>query len=93
MTNKSDPKQFNEPDRSTLDNTDVGSLGQALMTLTKELWVLRDRVSVLEAVLAEKGIDVTDDIERFQPDDEMQTQLDAQGKALVVGILDALNGR
>lgn len=93
MSDSIDSKDFNQPDRASLDNTDVGSVAQAVLTLTKELWVMRDRLAVLEAVLAEKGIDVSEDADRYQPNEEMQKQLDEQAKKLVVAILDALNGR
>jgi len=93
MSDTTDPKSFNHPDRANLVGDDVASVGQAVLSLTKELWVMRDRLAVLEAVLAEKGIDVSDNIERYQPNDEMQKQLDEQSKTLVETILAALNGQ
>ncbi len=93
MSNVTDPKNFNNPDRTTLVGDDVASLGLALISLTKELWVVRDRLAVLEAVLEEKGIDVSDSIDQYQPDDEMQEKLEKLSNTLVENILGALNGR
>lgn len=93
MSKPSDPKDFNQPSRDSLDNTDVGNVGQAILTLTKELWVTRDRLAVLEAVLANKGIDIQDEIESYQPNEEIQKQLDNEGTRLVAAILKALNGK
>lgn len=93
MTDSIDPKKINQPNRPTLNNSDTGKLGQALLTLTKELWVLRDRVTVLEAVLEKKGIDVSNEIDSFQPDKAMQEKLDEQAKALMAAVFEALDGR
>jgi len=86
-----DPKSFNAPGRQTLDDSDVGGVAQALLSLTRELWVVRDRLAVLEAVLSEKGIDVSEEIENFQPNEEMQKQLDEQAKIMVSRIVGSLN--
>jgi hypothetical protein len=87
-----DPKAGNTPDRPTLHEGDVGQVGAAMMALTRELWVLSDRFAVLEAVLARRGIDVTAEIEGFQPDAEMQARLDARGKQLVSSVVNVLAG-
>ena len=92
MSKAKDAKSFNNPERATLQEVDVGRLGQAILTLTKELWVLRDRVTVLEAVLADKGVEVTHDVDHYQPSEEMQKQLDEQSKALVEAVLGAISG-
>jgi hypothetical protein len=84
------PKSFNLPQRSTLNETDVAQLGAAVMALTRELWVLTDRFHVLEAVLERRGIDVTAEIEAFQPSPEMQARLNARGKTMVAHVVNAL---
>jgi len=86
------PTRFNDPQRKTLDQTDVGDVGMAVLTLTRELCVLNDRVRVLEAVLAKKGIDVQDEINNFQPDEVLQKELNDQGQMLVKKVLEALSG-
>lgn len=86
------PTEFNNPGRETLNDADVGDVGMALLTLTRELWALNDRVHVLEAVLEQKGIDVRDEIERFQPDEKLQNELNEKAQALIENILEALSG-
>lgn len=50
-------------------------LGKALLHLARELWVVRDRLAVLEAVLEERGIPVTQAIQDFQPSGEIGERL------------------
>ena len=92
MSNNKDPKSFNNPGRPSLVSKDVSSVGNAVLTLTNELWVMQDRLAVMEAVLAEKGFDISNEIERYQPSDEMQKKLDQQGQKLAERILKALSG-
>lgn len=87
-----DPKSYNTPDRPTLHEGDVGQLGAAVIALTREVWVLTDRLAVLEAVMARHGIDATAEIEAFQPDAVMQAALDEKGKRLVSNVVNALAG-
>ena len=41
---------------------------EAVIALGAELWVERDRRRVLEALLAEKGVVTSNEIETYQPD-------------------------
>lgn len=91
MSLPEDPREFNSPDRDTLSDLDVGSLGLAVLTLTRELWVLTDRMHVMEAVLAENNLDIREDIQRYQPDEKMTSELRQQSAALTERILGALS--
>ena len=84
------PRDFNNPGRETLSDADIGSVGLVLLSLTKEIWIIRDRLAVMEAVLAEKGIDIREDIEAYQPDREMRDALREQGNQLVSEVLNTL---
>ena len=55
----------------------------ALLALARELWVVRDRQLALEALLAEKGVVLGDEVDRWQPDEARQAALDAECRALV----------
>lgn len=87
-----DPRSFNEPGRKTLEHSDVEGLGAAILVLTREVWVLTDRLAVMEAVLANRGIDISNDIEAFEPDEEMQAELNERGKRLTAGVINAIAG-
>ena len=85
-----DPRAFNRPDRSILPDTSMDRLGLALLALTRELWVMKDRMTILEAVLANNGIDATAAIEQFQPDEALAKRLDTDGTQLIQSIVDVL---
>lgn len=87
-----DTASINRPARETLADWQVGDLGLALLTLTRELWVVKDRMRILEAVLEDHGIDAHQAIERYQPDEALSTQLAQDGEALAARIVSALSG-
>jgi len=70
MLDPSHPTSYNHPDRPTLHEADCGHLGAALLALTKEVWLLRDRMMVMEEVMSQKGIDIREAIDQHQPEIE-----------------------
>ena len=62
MSEEQNPTNYNRPDRPILEDADINGLGQAIITLTKEIWVLTDRLHVMEAVMAENGVDIVDQL-------------------------------
>lgn len=78
------------PQRNLLAPNQVDDLGQAILALTRELWVLTDRVHTLEAVIEKHGIPVHDEIEAYQPnEDETAMRLD-HSKRILQSVLGAL---
>ncbi len=55
----------------------------ALLELSAAVWTYHDRVIVLEKVLAEKGIEVSDAIEAHLPDEAEISEREAERAALV----------
>ena len=60
---------------------------QALAALAEQVWVLKDRQIVTEQVLAAKGIDVVDEIEHFQPDEDLAARMDEQRQHFIATVL------
>lgn len=56
----------------------LDDLGRALLLLARELWVTKDRQIVLEAVLAERGIEVADAVRDYQPQAAVEALLKAE---------------
>lgn len=81
------PRNFNDPGRPSLAPEDIGALGDALLNLTREVWVLTDRMMVLEAVLEQQGVSVAEAVDNFEPDEAMQQRLQERGSALVQNVL------
>jgi len=87
-----DPRRFNLPDRIILPEAATDRLGLAVLALARELWVVKDRQLVLEAVLAAHGIDAATAIDRFEPDAAQAAKLDTEGRAMIDHIVAALTG-
>ena len=92
MREEKNPTEFNHPEREILKDTDLNGVGQAVITLTKEIWVLIDRLHVMEAVMAENGVDISEQVRTYQPDAELQGKLKAENQALIERVLSALTG-
>jgi hypothetical protein len=59
----------------------------ALLTMARELWVLRDRQRVLEELLAARGVVGAGDVDAWQPDASRQAEIDAECQAFVQRIV------
>lgn len=61
--------EIDGPGRVYFDNPVMDHMLDALLEMSATLWTLRDRQIVLEKVLAEKGIEVSELIEQHIPDE------------------------
>ena len=73
-----------------LQATDIDRLGQALINLTKELWIVKDRQRVLEAALADAGLLDKIAIDAYQPDETLATELKTERQKLIDGVINVL---
>jgi|DEB0MinimDraft_10_1074344.scaffolds.fasta_scaffold133417_2 NAD(P)H-nitrite reductase large subunit len=78
--------------RQALRPEDIDKVGQALLTVTQELWALRDRQMVTEEVLKEKGIDISEAIDTHKPSPELEAKLRDARTELVKKVALDLNG-
>jgi len=62
-------------------------LFHALAALAEQVWVLQDRQIVMEQVLAAKGVDLSEDLERFQPDETLAKRLDAERQQFIATVM------
>ena len=75
--------------RRILSVNHLDQLAEALVALTGEVWILTDRLAVLEAVLANHGIDARAEIDSFVPSPDMEKALNARRDKLITTILTA----
>ena len=54
-----------------LDERSIDNLMATIMTLTQEISVLRDRLDTIEKLLVDKKSITLEDIETFEPDDDL----------------------
>ncbi len=59
----------------------------ALAALAEQVWVLKDRQIVMETVLADKGVDLRDELERFQPDEALAKRMDAERQQFIATVM------
>jgi hypothetical protein len=69
--------------KSYFDDVVIDNILDALLELSAAVWSYHDRVNVLEAVLASKGIEVSDAIEAHLPDEAEIARREQQRAALV----------
>lgn len=88
-----DPRSYNTPELRALIPEQIDNLGRAVITLTREICVLTDRLAVTEAVLAERGIDIAEAVEAHQPDAALQGRIDTQVNRIIAEILGTLSAK
>lgn len=69
--------------KAYFDDVVIDNILDALLELSAAVWTYHDRVIVLEKVLADKGIEVSDAIEAHLPDQEEIAAREAERAALV----------
>jgi hypothetical protein len=69
----------------------IDDVGRAVLTLASEVWVLTDRQMVMEAALADRGIEL--DLDRYQLSPGLAAKLDAQRKQFIASLIETLTGR
>ena len=77
--------------RQSLSVDDIDNLAKAVTTLARELWVVKDRFMILEAVLEKHGINAADEIDAFVPDDPLKDKLTESREELIRHLMQALN--
>ena len=77
------------PERTILPPDRLDDVGEAVIALAREIWVLTDRQMVLEAVLGEQGID-TNRIETYQPDEATAEKMRQRRQQIIDNLLHAL---
>ena len=88
-----DPRSHNTPQLRALIPEQIDNLGRAVITLTREICVLTDRLAVTEAVLAARGIDIAEADETHQPDAALQGRIDTQVNRIIAEILETLSAK
>ena len=77
------------PDRSYLSSSELDSLGRMHAEMMSELWVLRDRVLVLEQLLTESGVLQADQVDQYSPGTEFAAKLKGDADRMVARIVGA----
>jgi len=77
-------------ERHYLQARRIEDIAQAFVSLTSELWIVKDRMAVLEQVLDRHGIPAPTAIEAYSPAGEFKSKLDAERRAWAQRMIAAL---
>lgn len=69
----------------------LDDLGRAVLVLARELWVVKDRQRILEAVLDAHGIDASTAVRDHQPDPALAAELEAERTRFTKAVIEALS--
>ena len=87
-----DPKSFNTPATEILKADHIDNVARAVLTLTREVAVLNDRVLVLEELLEQQGVVASEAIDTYQPSEAFQARADKSMQAITSAVIAALQG-
>ncbi len=77
------------PPRPYLDSKELDALVRMNTELLSELWILRDRVTVLEKLLAEKNVVQRAEIDDYAPTGEFAAELESERTKLIERVVGA----
>lgn len=68
----------------------IDDLGRTVLLLARELWVVKDRQRVLEAILDERGIDVSAAVRDYHPAGSVADELKAERERFTAALMQSL---
>jgi hypothetical protein len=74
--------------RRALTPDQLDNLGFALIEMAKEMWVMKDRQMITEALLSEKGL--LADLDTYQPGPELSDRIASERKRFLAAFSSAL---
>ncbi len=78
------------PEPAFFDDPAIDNLLAVVLALGAELWVQRERLRVIEQLLAKQGSVTTEMIERYEPSDEERERTRVEREAFVERIYGVL---
>ncbi len=77
------------PERSYLSSAELDSLARMHTEMMAELWILRDRVLVLEQLLTDSGVLKPEQVDQYAPGPDLTLKLNADRDRMVARIVGA----
>ncbi len=71
-------------------DADIDALTIALVSVTKELWISKERNFILERLLLDKGVIKANEIDTYEPGGQFGEQLGAMRQDLIDGVVSTL---
>lgn len=86
------PEGRGDPEPTYFSDPAIDRLMGVVMSLASEVWILNDRISAMEQVLADKGVVTQADRRTWATDADAQAALDGERDAFVRKLMDPLLG-
>jgi hypothetical protein len=81
--------EIDGPGRAYFDQVVTDNIMDALVEMAAEMWTIRDRMHILESVLADKGIDAAALIEAHVPSPEINAERKALRDAFIARVFNS----
>lgn len=85
--------EINGPGKAYFDQVVTDNIIDALVELSAEVWTTRDRLVILESVLAERGIDAAALVEAHVPSDAAKAERKAMREAFITQVFASFSRR
>jgi len=85
--------EIDGPGKAYFDHVVTDNIIDALVELSAEVWTVKDRMFVLEAVLAEQGIAADALVEAWVPDDAARAARKAAREAFITQVFASFSRR
>ena len=77
------------PETAILKDAQIDDVARGLLALAREVWVLTDRVMIMEALLEDRGVS-SGMIDNFQPDEKLELELKKRREAMLGRLMTAM---
>ena len=86
-------QEIDGPGKAYFDHVVTDNIMDALVELAAEVWTTRDRLIVLEQVLATQGIDAAALVEAYVPSDAVKAERKRQREAFIAQVFASFSRR
>lgn len=84
------PPTIQDPRPQYFDDPNLDRVMAVVITMANELWVTKDRLMILERLLAKRGSVTPEEVDHYQPTDEEKHALEVARKAYIARVLSGL---
>lgn len=71
-----------------LNSTDTAKLGKVTLAMARELWVVKDRLMALEAVMKNRDLLTVDELDCFTPSAQEQAEIDEKCESFIRSLIE-----
>ncbi|MCL6647362.1 MAG: hypothetical protein K6U89_03375 [Chloroflexi bacterium] len=84
------PPTIRDPRPQYFESPELDRFMAVVINLANELWVTKDRLFILERLLAQRGGVTPQEIDQYQPNEQERKELEEARKAYIARVLSGL---